>query len=87
MPVEPKSDPSTVIQARALWVEAPGVARLRGETLPEPGAGEARVACLWSAVSRGTERLVFTGRVPASQAETMRAPFQQGAFSLPVKSG
>jgi threonine dehydrogenase-like Zn-dependent dehydrogenase len=87
MPVENKSDQKNPIQARAFWVEAPGVGRLRAETLPELAEGEARVATLWSAVSRGTERLVFEGRVPASQAEAMRAPFQQGDFSFPVKYG
>ena len=42
---------------------------------------------LWSAISRGTERLVFEGRVPASEAARMRAPFQAGAFPFPVKYG
>jgi threonine dehydrogenase-like Zn-dependent dehydrogenase len=75
------------VEARALWVEAPGVAALRAERLPSPGPGQARVATLWSAISRGTERLVFTGRVPTSEAQRMRAPFQQGEFSFPVKYG
>jgi len=42
---------------------------------------------LWSAVSRGTERLVLEGRVPASEAARMRAPFQEGEFSFPIKYG
>ncbi len=75
------------IETRALWIEAPGVAGFRTQKLAEPGAGEARVVMLWSAVSRGTERLVFEGRVPATEAGRMRAPFQEGALSLPVKYG
>ena len=42
---------------------------------------------LFSGVSRGTEALVFQGRVPASEHDRMRAPFQAGAFPAPVKYG
>ena len=42
---------------------------------------------LHSGVSRGTETLVFGGRVPESQYATMRAPFQEGDFPGPVKYG
>ncbi|MBC8048969.1 MAG: zinc-binding alcohol dehydrogenase [Chitinophagales bacterium] len=41
----------------------------------------------WSCISRGTERLVFEGRVPESEWTRMRAPFQQGDFPFPVKYG
>ncbi len=48
-----------------------------------------RCACAPSApaISRGTETLVFAGRVPASQRDAMRAPFQEGDFPGPVKYG
>ncbi|MGA9826001.1 MAG: zinc-binding alcohol dehydrogenase [Methylocystis sp.] len=73
--------------ARALWIEGPRQAALRSACVGEPGAGEARIAMLWSGISRGTERLVFEGRVPESQAKPMRAPFQEGEFPFPVKYG
>lgn len=41
----------------------------------------------YSAISRGTETLVFGGRVPQSQYAAMRAPFQEGDFPGPVKYG
>jgi threonine dehydrogenase-like Zn-dependent dehydrogenase len=41
----------------------------------------------YSAISRGTEALVFAGRVPSSEYERMRAPFQEGTFPAPVKYG
>lgn len=41
----------------------------------------------FGALSRGTERLVFAGRVPSSEIERMRAPMQVGEFSFPVKYG
>jgi len=45
------------------------------------------VRSLFSGVSRGTEALVFAGRVPASERQRMRAPFQRGEFPAPVKYG
>src|SRR3954467_8356709 len=45
------------------------------------------VRTLRSAVSRGTETLVFRGGVPPSQYAAMRAPFQEGDFPGPVKYG
>ncbi|MFG2500781.1 zinc-binding alcohol dehydrogenase [Streptomyces sp. NPDC048441] len=55
---------------------------------PSARNGEAAVVqTLYSAVSRGTESLVFQGRVPANQYEAMRAPFQEGDFPGPVKFG
>ncbi len=75
------------MQARACWVVAPGRAELRDEALPPPADGELRVRTLHSAVSRGSEGLVFRGEVPASEHQRMRAPFQAGDFPGPVKYG
>src|SRR4051812_25489244 len=74
-------------RARAFWIAVPGKGEIRTEPLPKPGRGEIAVRALFSAVSRGTEALVFNGHVPASEYERMRAPFQQGAFPAPVKYG
>lgn len=72
---------------RALWYAKPGVVELRTAPLPPPRPGEARVRTLYSGISRGTERLVFSGTVPQSEWERMRAPLQEGAFPFPVKYG
>ncbi|WP_457106274.1 zinc-dependent alcohol dehydrogenase [Methylobacterium sp. P5_C11] len=42
---------------------------------------------MWTALSRGTERLVFHGLVPDAVQARMRAPAQEGEFSFPVKYG
>jgi len=73
--------------ARAFWVRAPGEGEIRAETLPDPGPDDVLVRTLYSGISRGTETLVFDGRVPESQWAVMRAPFQVGAFPAPVKYG
>jgi hypothetical protein len=73
--------------ASSLWYCGPGKAEIRQEHLDAPRAGEIRVKTLYSAVSRGTESLVFDGRVPESEFGRMRAPFMTGDFPFPVKYG
>jgi threonine dehydrogenase-like Zn-dependent dehydrogenase len=74
-------------QARAFWVTAPGRGEIRSEPLDAPGPEDVVVRALFSGISRGTEALVFAGRVPPSERERMRAPFQRGDFPAPVKYG
>jgi 2-desacetyl-2-hydroxyethyl bacteriochlorophyllide A dehydrogenase len=74
-------------EAKAFWVTAPGCGEIRNEALPPPTAQDVVVEALYSGISRGTEALVFKGRVPRSEWERMRAPFQVGEFSSPVKYG
>jgi NADPH:quinone reductase-like Zn-dependent oxidoreductase len=73
--------------ARAFWVTAAGQGETRPEPLFEPGPDQVLVRALFSAVSRGTESLVFSGKVPESEFKRMRCPFQSGDFPFPVKYG
>jgi NADPH:quinone reductase-like Zn-dependent oxidoreductase len=75
------------LHADAFWVVAPGAGEIRRAALPDPAPGDVVVRTLWSAVSRGTESIVFTGRVPPSEHARMRAPYQDGEFAAPVKYG
>jgi threonine dehydrogenase-like Zn-dependent dehydrogenase len=74
-------------EARAFWVVAPGRGEIRREVLRAASHDEVVVQALFSGISRGTESLVFTGRVPDSERVRMRAPFQDGEFPAPVKYG
>lgn len=73
--------------ARALWYTAPGKAELRIEQLPRLAPGQVIVKTLFSAISRGTERLVYSGQIADSERQRMRAPLQAGDFPFPVKYG
>jgi threonine dehydrogenase-like Zn-dependent dehydrogenase len=73
--------------ARAFWTVGAGRGEIREEILAAPGPGEAMLRALASGVSRGTEALVFAGRVPTGQFEAMRAPLMGGTFPFPVKYG
>jgi hypothetical protein len=74
-------------QSQALWYVGPARAELRAEPLAAPASGELQVRALFGGISRGTERLVFNGRVPASEFERMRGPNMAGSFPFPVKYG
>mgnify|MGYP001797939107 CR=1 FL=1 len=69
--------------ASALWCTAAGQAECR------PGMeGEGvLIETLFTGISRGTERLVFEGRVPEEEHARMRGPAQEGDFPFPVKYG
>lgn len=77
----------TSMTAQAFWTLAPGSGALRTETLPPLGKDAVLIQAHFSAISRGTEALVFNGCVPPSEYERMRAPFQGGEFPGPVKYG
>ena len=77
----------TIRRARSFWVTGPGRGEIRGQALPALAAGQVRVRSLFSGISRGTESLVFQGRVPGDQHLDMRAPWQEGNFPAPVKYG
>ena len=73
--------------AQAFWTVGPGQGEFRRESLSDPGTDEVLVRTLYSGISRGSESLVYAGRVPQSQVETMRAPHQAGELPWPVKYG
>jgi hypothetical protein len=87
LPTPQTNDLETNDLAHALWYSRAGQAEIRQESLAAPGADQIRVRALVSAISRGTEALVFGGRVPTSEYERMRAPFMAGEFPFPVKYG
>lgn len=71
------------------WTEAHRQGRWREVATPhaEAETDRMRVRTTASAVSKGTETLVHTGRVPARVSERMRAPHQLGGFPAPVSYG
>jgi threonine dehydrogenase-like Zn-dependent dehydrogenase len=83
----PFPEAMSVAEARAFWVTAPGRGEIKTQPLPPRAPGELLIRALASAVSRGTESLVFRGEVPQSEWPRMRCPFQEGEFPAPVKYG
>ncbi|MFY0614545.1 MAG: zinc-binding alcohol dehydrogenase [Hyphomicrobiaceae bacterium] len=73
--------------ARSLWYTAPKTVEIRSERLPPSPPGWLTIETHYSAVSRGTEQLIWRGAVAESEWQRMRAPFQDGDFPFPVKYG
>ncbi|MDQ3794857.1 MAG: zinc-binding alcohol dehydrogenase, partial [Actinomycetota bacterium] len=73
------------LEAWALWFTAPRTAELRPEMVPPPAPGEVRVRASASAVSHGTEMLVYRGEVPPNLP--LDLPTLAGSFSFPIKYG
>ena len=77
--------PHSEFEARALWFTAPRTAELRPESAPSPGASEVRVRAVASALSQGTEMLVYRGEVPDDLP--LDLPTLAGNFGFPIKYG
>lgn len=73
------------IVARAAWIVAPRQVELREELVPPPGPGQVRIAAIASAISHGTELLVYRGEV--DPALPLDLPTLAGSFALPIKYG
>lgn len=88
MPAQSSKAKSTPARkAKALYYVGPMAGELCDEALAPPGEHQALVRMEFSAISRGTERLIACGEVPREEYERMRCPLQGGDFPFPVKYG
>jgi len=77
--------PDGAVEADALWFVAPRRLEFRREIVPPPGTGEVRVRALASALSQGTEMLVYRGQVPTDMP--LDLPTLRGSFAFPLTYG
>ncbi len=73
--------------AAQLWFTAPLQVEVREVVLPPPGPGQLRVRTRLSAVSAGTEMLVYRGQIPADMALDASLAALQGAAAFPLQYG
>ena len=71
--------------ARAVWFPRARDVELREERLPALGAEDILVRAVRSAISHGTEMLVYRGQVDAGL--TLDLPTLKGSFAFPIKYG
>jgi 2-desacetyl-2-hydroxyethyl bacteriochlorophyllide A dehydrogenase len=69
----------------AVWFPEPCRVELRDEPLPPLGEHDVLVEAIASAISHGTEMLVFRGQVPPDLE--LDLPTLRGGFSFPIKYG
>jgi 2-desacetyl-2-hydroxyethyl bacteriochlorophyllide A dehydrogenase len=75
------------MERRCLYFTGPGQVSLRQETLADPGRGQVLVETAISAISPGTELLVYRGEFPAGLALDESLPTLAGAFAYPLRYG
>ena len=71
----------------ALVFAAPYRVELQHSTIGSPGPGEVSVRTLVSAVSSGTEMLLYRGQMPPEMRVDESIPALDGAFQYPIKYG
>ena len=75
------------VKRKTLYFTAPGQVEIREEFLPEPGAHDVLVETFCSAISAGTEMLIYQGRFPRDlEADSVIAGLRSG-FKYPVAYG
>lgn len=72
---------------RSLYFTAPREVQVRLEDLPRPEKGEVMVRSLVSAISAGTERLMYRGQVEEGTRLDTTIPSLEGSFAHPFKYG
>lgn len=75
------------MKAGSLYFTAPGEVEIREEDLPSPNAGQVLVEVSMSAISAGTELLVYRGRFPAGLKVDESIPALSGTFAYPLRYG
>lgn len=70
-----------------LYFTAPRRVSLRVEGLPDPGPGEARVQTRLSAISSGSEMLIYRGEFPEDMAVDETIAALSGKFAYPLAYG
>jgi len=75
------------MQRQALYFTAPGQVEVRSEPLNPPGPGEALVQSVCSAISAGTEMLVYRGQFPRNLAVDATIRALSGGFAYPLRYG
>ena len=80
-----RTDPAITLEARSLWFAAPRDPEIRQERISAPAPGEVRVRATASAISKGTEMLVYRGEVPSDLP--LDLPTLAGSFAFPIKYG
>lgn len=75
------------VKRQTLYFTAPGQVELREETLPELGAEEVLVETVCSAISAGTEMLVYQGHFPRDIETDSVISNLRGSLEYPLAYG
>jgi len=74
-------------ETESFWINKKNNSCIKKHIIDAPRKSEALIKTIYSGISYGTEKIVYTGGVPKSQKELMRCPYQIGDFGSDVKYG
>jgi 2-desacetyl-2-hydroxyethyl bacteriochlorophyllide A dehydrogenase len=74
-------------EALSVWFRAARQVELRSSPTGRPGPKELLIEALFSAISHGTEMLVYRGEVAVDTPLDLTIPTCQGGFGFPIKYG
>lgn len=72
---------------RSLVFQGPRFVSIESSPIPEPGPGEVLIAAEASAISAGTELLVYRGQAPGEASSPAEVPALREGFRFPMKFG
>lgn len=75
------------MKRNSLYHISPGVVEIREEQIPKLGSSQVLVRSLYSAISSGTEMLLYRGQFPADLALDENIPALSGGVKYPLKYG
>ena len=75
------------LTAESFWIKKRNASFIKKHSLSIPQNNQALIKTIYSGISYGTEKIVYTGSVPKSQKNLMKCPFQEGEFGGTIKYG
>lgn len=76
-----------IYKTKSYWVDKKNKGYFKSGKISLINSGELIVKTLFSGISYGTEKLVHSGKVPNSQKNLMKCPYQEGDFGNDIKYG
>ena len=75
------------ISAESFWIKKRNASFIKKHSISIPQKNQALIKTIYSGISYGTERIVYSGSVPKSQRDLMKCPHQEGDFGGNIKYG
>lgn len=75
------------MESKSLYFISPGVLEVREDAVPDPGHNQVMVRTQFSAISAGTEMLLYRGQFPDNLPLDENIPSLSGAVKYPLKYG
>lgn len=76
-----------IYKTKSYWIDKKNKGYFKSGKISSINSGELIVKTLFSGISYGTEKLVHSGKVPNSQKNLMKCPYQEGDFGNDIKYG